>query len=75
MNTLPGGARTLIDDGKNGFIVPVRDVNALAEKMLYLLDNPKVAEQVAKEARHLGETHTNEMTFNRWNDFLQSMFK
>lgn len=71
----PGGARTLIDDGKNGFIVPVRDVNALAEKMLYLLDNPKVAEQVAKEARHLGETHTNEMTFNRWNDFLQSMFK
>ena len=29
----PGGARTLIEDGKNGFIVPVRDVEALAWAM------------------------------------------
>ena len=66
----PGGARTLIDDGKNGFIVPVRDVNALAEKMSYLLENPDVAEQVAKEARHLGETHTNKVTFDKWENFI-----
>ena len=70
----PGGARTLIDDGKNGFIVPVRDVEALAGKMSYLLDNPDVAERVAREARVIGETHTNEMTFNKWNDFLESLF-
>ena len=66
----PGGARTLIDDGKNGFIVQVRDVNALAEKMSYLLENPDVAEQVAKEARHLGETHTNKVTFDKWENFI-----
>ncbi len=70
----PGGARTLIENGKNGFIVPVRDVNALAEKMSYLLDNPDVGERMAKEARNIGETHTNEITFNKWNDFLQSLF-
>ncbi|WP_443703876.1 glycosyltransferase [Prevotellamassilia timonensis] len=69
----PGGARTLIKDGQNGFIVPVRNVNALADKIAYLLDNPDIAEQIAKEARHLGETHTNEITFNKWNDFLQSI--
>lgn len=69
----PGGARTLIDDGKNGFIVPVRDVNALAEKMSYLLDNPDVAKQIAKEARHLGETHTNKVVFDKWNDFLNGL--
>lgn len=69
----PGGARTLIKDGQNGFIVPVRNVNALADKIMYLLDNPDIAEQIAKEARHLGETHTNEITFNKWNDFLQSI--
>lgn len=71
----PGGARTLIEDGKNGFIVPVRDVNTLADKMSYLLDNPNVAEQVAKDARHLGETHTNHVIFDKWNNFLNNLFK
>lgn len=71
----PGGARTLIEEGKNGFIVPVRDVNALSEKMSFLLDNPDVAERVAKEARHLGETHTNTVIFSKWNCFLNNLFK
>ena len=70
----PGGARTLIEDGKNGFIVPVRDVDSLANKISYLLDNPDVAESVASEARHLGETHTNEAIFNKWNSFLKNLF-
>ena len=67
----PGGARTLIEDGKNGIIVPVKDVDALAEKMMFLLDNPYIAEQLAKEARHLGETHTNKVIFDKWNNFLK----
>lgn len=73
-NCRPGGARTLIEDGKNGFIVPVRDVDAMAEKMAYLLEHPVLAEQMAREARHLGETHTNKTTFDKWNDFLKSLY-
>lgn len=69
----PGGARTLIKDGKNGFIVPVKNVDALADKISYLLDNPDVAESVAKEARHLGETHTNKAIFDVWNKFLRTL--
>lgn len=69
----PGGARTLIENGKNGIIVPVRDSDALAEKISYLLDNPDEAERMAKEARLLGKTHTNEITFNKWNNFLKSI--
>ena len=56
----PGGARTLIEDGVNGLIVPMRNPQAMAEKIEYLLNNPEQAERVAKEARKLGETHTNE---------------
>ena len=33
----PGGARTLIKSGKTGIIVPLRNVNALADKMMYCL--------------------------------------
>ena len=70
----PGGARTLIENEKNGFIVPVRDVDALADKIVYLLDNPNIAERVAVAARHLGKTHTNEVIFDKWNCFLESLF-
>ena len=67
----PGGARTLIENGKNGLIVPVKDVETLAAKMMFLLDNPSIAERMAHEARHLGETHTNKVIFDKWNDFLK----
>lgn len=69
----PGGARTLIESGKNGIIVPTRNVNALAEKMMYMLDNPREAERMAHEAYKIGATHTNKVTFDRWNEFLMSV--
>ena len=70
----PGGARTLIENGKNGFIIPVGNTDALAEKIAYLLDNPDVAERIAAEARLLGQTHTNAVVFDKWNDFLKALF-
>ena len=69
----PGGARTLIKDGVNGFIVPMRNPQAMAEKIEYLLNNPEQAERVAKEARKLGETHTNEFVFGKWDEFLKKV--
>ena len=38
-----------------------------------LLDNPDKAEAMANEARHLGETHTNQVVFDKWNNFLYSL--
>ena len=35
-----GGPAEIIEDGKNGFLVPVGDVDALAEKMKYVLSLP-----------------------------------
>ena len=69
----PGGARTLIEDGVNGLIVPMRNPQAMAEKIEYLLNNPEQAERVAKEARKLGETHTNEFVFGKWDEFLKKV--
>lgn len=71
----PGGARTLIDNGQNGLIVPVKDVDTLAETMMFVLDNPDLAEDMAQEARLLGETHTNKIIFDKWNDFLKSLYQ
>lgn len=36
------GFREQVIDGKNGFIVPEGDYRALAEKILYYLENPEL---------------------------------
>lgn len=45
------GVRDLVEDGVNGFLVPFGDVNGLAEKILYLIKHPEVAEEMGKKGR------------------------
>jgi glycosyltransferase involved in cell wall biosynthesis len=50
--TTPGcGVSELITDGKEGFIIPIRDPKAIREKMLYFIDNPVEIKRMGAEAR------------------------
>jgi glycosyltransferase involved in cell wall biosynthesis len=44
-------ARGIVEDGKTGFVVPIRDSRALADKIRYLYEHRGVAERMGKEAR------------------------
>jgi glycosyltransferase involved in cell wall biosynthesis len=44
-------ARGLVEDGKSGFVVPIRDSSALREKIEYLYHNPEVVTKMGQEAR------------------------
>lgn len=46
--SLSEGPRVLIEDGKNGLLVPVDDVDALAAAVKRLLDDEKLAKKMAK---------------------------
>ena len=35
------GCRETVIDGENGFLVPIKNVDALAEKMVYFIEHPK----------------------------------
>jgi glycosyltransferase involved in cell wall biosynthesis len=48
--TNTGGA-DIIRDGRDGFIVPIRDVEALKEKILYFYENPEVCKAMGESAR------------------------
>lgn len=48
-------AQSVIEDGKSGFVVPIRDVGALKEKIAYLYNNRDVAEKMGKEGRRAME--------------------
>lgn len=46
-----GGNPEVVEDGWSGMLVPPKNVEKLTEAMIWMLDNPKVADKMAKEAR------------------------
>lgn len=51
----PGCRETVIND-KNGFLVPVKDAQALADAMLQLCRHPKLTQEMAKASRAYAES-------------------
>lgn len=47
------GCRETVEHGRNGFLVPPFDAQALAEKMLYFIDHPGEAERMGRESHEL----------------------
>ncbi len=46
-----GGNRDFIEDGKNGFIIPEKDIMVLAERIISLINDNELYSSVSKEAR------------------------
>lgn len=49
---------SVVRDGIEGFIVPIRDVEALQEKILLLYENPGLREEMGRRARKRAEEFT-----------------
>ena len=45
------GARDLVEDGVNGFVVPIRSPDRIAEHLRYLHDNPDIAKRMGQAAQ------------------------
>lgn len=69
----PGGARTLIEDGINGFVVPLRQTDSLAQTMALCLSNSELSEKIAMNARKLSETHSEKVLFDKWDQFVMDI--
>ena len=46
-----GGEDILSGDGEEGFVVPIRSISALKEKILYLYNNPKICTAMGNKAK------------------------
>lgn len=66
----PGGARVLIDDGKNGFIVPLGDAKKLAQKMCSVVENERLAEKFIEKGKEKLKLFEPSSIFQKWNDYL-----
>ena len=55
--TSVGGVPHIVDDGSNGFVVPVNDIQGFAERIIILLSNRGLREQMGQAAREKAERH------------------
>ena len=49
------GCKDTVDDGVNGFLIPPKDVDALASKLRVLIENPEMRESMGKASRAKAE--------------------
>lgn len=51
--TRVGGVPEVVDDGETGFLVPQGNVDALTERVLYLMGNPELRNRMGKTGRRV----------------------
>lgn len=65
-----GGAKAAITDGENGLLVPIKDVDALAQAMICVIEDKALAEKLSNNASKLRNKITLDEITNKWEALL-----
>lgn len=71
----PGGARELIVDGQNGYIVPCGNFNLLCERIIEAFENDKKSEQVAKNAMLISKKLDEDCIYDQWEEYINHVYE
>lgn len=69
----PGGARVLIEDGDNGFIVPIGDYKLMAQKACEVLGNKTLSEQFVQKSRIRLKKFDSKIIFKKWEQYIKDI--
>ncbi len=72
LSTQHSGISELIQDGRSGFLVPERDIDALAEKLEYLIRNRQIWAEMGRAGRGCVEEHYD---INKANNQLVELYR
>lgn len=68
-----GGPATLIRDGENGLLVPIKDADAMGTGMLRLIEDRELAERLGDNARKIGEAANTEAICRQWKAYIEEL--
>ena len=71
--TCPCGPRDIIDDGKNGLLVENENIEMLAEKICYLIENDEIRRKMGQQARIDVERCKIEQIAEQWKQLFESL--
>ena len=69
---LGGGAREMITDEENGLLVPMNNVDALAQAMCRMADDKKLSERCSENAAKVRQTHNVKTIAAKWLDAIEN---
>ena len=67
----PGGAAMYIEDGVSGMLVPVRDVDALTQKLCRMAEDPALCVKMSENSRKIREILDVDQVLKQWEAVLQ----
>ncbi|MGM3307857.1 glycosyltransferase [Anabaena sp. WFMT] len=70
--TTHGGIPELVQDGISGFLVPERNANAIAEKLIYLIEHPQIWSTMGYSGHSYVQSHYD---MNKLNDELVQIYR
>lgn len=70
-----GGSRYWIEPGVTGQLIPVKDVNSMAEAIEYYIQNPTKAEEMGAKARQRLHEATVDKIFEQWKMYIIKTLK
>lgn len=69
----PSGPRDIIKEGEDGFLVAPEDTEALAEKMIYLIENPEKRKEMGIKAKENVQRFQAESIVADWDALFQDL--
>ncbi|GIQ69769.1 glycosyltransferase family 4 protein [Xylanibacillus composti] len=69
----PGGARLLIENKKNGILVPRGDVDGVAQSVIYLIENEQARQDLGLQARNITERFHPSKIQEMWEDYINQI--
>jgi glycosyltransferase involved in cell wall biosynthesis len=67
------GSSELVADGKDGFVIPIRDSDAIKEKIEYFHDNPNEVKRMGKNARAKAEKYSWNIIEEKYQKLIKSV--
>lgn len=67
----PGGSREYITDGANGFLVPVGDIQALADRLEELVIDPALCQKMSWQAMQVRQKLNADRVLTQWEQVLE----
>lgn len=68
-----GGPATLITDGEDGLLVPIKDKDALAAGMLRLIEDRELAEKLGRNARNIVDRAHPDIVHRQWAEYIEEI--
>lgn len=68
-----GGPGTIMTDGVDGLLIPIKDEQALVDGMNRLIEDPELAERLGREARKIADKANGQAVYEQWRDYIEQL--